>query len=89
MNGKDYIYYISAGGLSELAKDDEIAVIKGDTREWITVKDHKVKIEPGDFIYVPKNPNVSFDYYVGKLGKYLGIIGSTATIILLMLQFKK
>lgn len=90
VNGADYMYYIkAAGGLTEVARDNEIAVIKGDTREWITVSEHKVNIEPGDFIYIPKNPNVTFDYYVGRLGTYLGIIGSTATIILLMLQFKK
>jgi protein involved in polysaccharide export with SLBB domain len=90
VNGEDYSYYLkAAGGLGELAKESEIAVIKGDSREWITVSDHKIKIEPGDFIYVPKNPNMSFDYYIGKLGTYIGIIGSTATLILLYLQFKK
>jgi protein involved in polysaccharide export with SLBB domain len=90
VEGKDYLYYLNgAGGLDELAKQKDIAVIKGDSREWITVKDHSVKIEPGDFIYVPKDPNVSFDYYIGRLGTYLSIVGSTATIILLLLQFKK
>ncbi len=90
VEGKDYSYYIKlAGGLGDLAKEGEIAIIKGTTREWIPVNSKNVKIEPGDFIYVPKNPNMSFDYYVSKLGMYLGIIGSTATIILLLLQFKK
>jgi protein involved in polysaccharide export with SLBB domain len=89
-DGQDYTYYLkSAGGLTELNKGKEIAVIKGTNRQWITVKDHDVKIEPGDFIYVPKDPNVSFDYYLGKIGTYIGIIGSTATIILLMLQINK
>lgn len=90
VEGKDYSYYIKlAGGLGELAKEGEIAIIKGTTREWIPASSKNVKIEPGDFIYVPKNPNMSFDYYVSKLGMYLGIVGSTATIILLLLQFKK
>lgn len=90
VDGQDYTYYVkSAGGLIELSKEKEIAVIKGANRQWIPVKDHDVKIEPGDFIYVPKDPNMSFDYYIGKIGTYVGIVGSTATIILLMLQFKK
>ena len=90
IDGKDYSYYINkAGGLGELANSGEIVIIKGDSREWIPVKDKKINIQPGDFIYIPKNPNYSFDYYVSKIGTYLGIIGSTATIILLLLQFKK
>jgi protein involved in polysaccharide export with SLBB domain len=89
VEGKDYAYYLKcAGGASELGRADEIAVIKGSSREWVTVKDRSVKIEPGDFIYIPKNPNVSFDYYIGKIGTYLSIIASTATIILLLIQFK-
>ncbi|MCL5028595.1 MAG: SLBB domain-containing protein [Bacteroidetes bacterium] len=90
VEGKNYSYYIKlAGGLGELADDGEISLIKGTTRQWFAINDKNAKIEPGDFIYVPKNPNHSFDYYVSKLGTYLGIIGSTATIILLLLQFKK
>ncbi len=90
VEGKDYSYYIKcAGGLGDLAKAGEISIIKGVSRDWIPASDKNVKINPGDFIYVPKNPNMSFDYYIGKIGVYMGIIGSTATIILLLLQFKK
>ncbi|HKJ82333.1 MAG TPA: SLBB domain-containing protein, partial [Ignavibacteriaceae bacterium] len=82
--GKDFSYYIDeAGGLGPLAKSGEIAVIKGSSREWIPAKDN-VEIKPGDFIYVPKNPNRSFDYYIGQVAAYLGIIGSLATIYLLL-----
>ncbi len=87
--GKDYKFYIEqAGGLGELADDVSIAVIKSETREWIPVEDNtNIKIETGDFIYVPKNPNKSFNYYVGKVSNYLSIVGSVATVILLLYQF--
>jgi protein involved in polysaccharide export with SLBB domain len=89
--GKDYKYFIDlAGGLGELAEDeDEIVIIKGDTREWKLAINHPYSIAPGDYIYVPKNPNRSFNYYVGQFANYLSIVGSAATIILLLIQFNK
>lgn len=88
---KDFKYYINqAGGLGEFAEDeDEIVIIKGDTKEWIHAFDSDYKPLPGDYIYIPKNPNRSFNYYVGQFGNYLGIVGSAATIILLLIQFNK
>jgi protein involved in polysaccharide export with SLBB domain len=89
VSGEDCSYYLKlAGGLGALANKDEIAVIKGATREWIMVKNHSVQIEPGDFIYVPKDPNVSTDYTIGRIGWYISLFASAATILLLVLQFK-
>ncbi len=86
--GKNYLYYINlAGGLGDLADNGGITLIKGTTRQWIPIKDHNAVIEPGDFIYIPKNPNHSFDYYISKIASYFGIIGSIATIIILAKQF--
>lgn len=91
IKGEDYKYYINkAGGLGELAKYDDIAIIKGNSRKWINVSENdNIIIEPGDFIYVPKDPNHSFDYYVYKIGGYLGIVSSVATIFLLLYQLTK
>ena len=72
--------------MGDLADNGGITLIKGTTRQWIPVKDKNAIIEPGDFIYVPKNPNHSFDYYVSKIASYFGIIGSIATIIILAKQ---
>ena len=85
----NYLYYIDkAGGLSEFS-DDDIFVIKGQTREWISPIDNVVKIEPGDFIWVPKNPHRSFTYYLNQTSVYFTIIGSIATVLLLLNQFGK
>lgn len=90
VKGENYDYYINrAGGLGELAEDGKISIIKAETREWISDDIKNVPIENGDFIYVPKNPAKSFNYYVGVVGRYLSIIGSVATVILLLYQFKK
>lgn len=89
--GKDYKHYIrEAGGLGALAKDeDEIVIIKGDSKSWLTAVENPTNIEPGDYIYIPKNPVRSFDYYVSKWTNYLSIIGSIATIIILIVQLGK
>lgn len=86
-DGADYMYYINkAGGFSEYS-DDNVFVIKGQTREWISPKDNTVKIEPGDFIWIPKSPHKSFSYYLSQSSYYFTIIGSVATILLLLKQF--
>ena len=50
---------------------------------------HPQSIEPGDYIYVPKNPVRSFDYTLSKIATYLSIVGSIATIIILVVQLGK
>lgn len=86
---KDYKYYIDrAGGLGDYA-DGEIMIIKAETREWIDATSRNVIIEEGDFIYAPRTLSRSFNYYVKLTGEYLGIVGSIATIILLLVQLAK
>ncbi len=84
VKGKDISFYIQkAGGYGELAEKGNVSIIKGGSRAWINAKVDD-PISPGDYIYVPKNPNHAFDYYVGRVATYLGIIGSLATIYLLL-----
>jgi len=87
----DYNYYIEqTGGTGERAKD-EIFLIKGKTRAWIDITDddNMYKIESGDYIWVPKDIPRNFDYYLNRTALISGIIGSVATVVLLMTQFGK
>jgi len=87
--GKDYQYYIEkAKGFGEFAERNDVMIIKGVTRTWIEA-DNNIAIEEGDYIYIPRKTMRSFNSYVSIVGTYLGIVGSAATIILLLLQFKK
>jgi protein involved in polysaccharide export with SLBB domain len=89
IENKDYSYYISqAGGLGEYA-DDEIMVIKNLSREWIMAQEENSILEEGDYIWVPRTSSHSFNYYVYSIGGYLSIVGSAATIILLLIQLGK
>ncbi|MEW6196966.1 MAG: SLBB domain-containing protein [Bacteroidota bacterium] len=86
---KNYKYYIEqAGGLAETAREDEeeIVVIKGKEMNWVTKEKEKLNLEPGDYIYVPKEIPRNFWYHFSKFGGVMGVIGSAATILLLILQ---
>lgn len=90
--GKDYKYYIEkAGGKAETARedDDEIVIVKGKEMNWITKEKEKVKIEPGDYIYVPKEIPRTFWYHFSKVSAVVSVVGSVATLILLLKQFTK
>ncbi len=84
---KDYIE--EAGGLTEIAYGEgEVFLIKGKTREWINIDiGASENIEAGDFIYVKKDPPKSFDFYLERIGSIASIVGTVATIVLLVNQF--
>jgi protein involved in polysaccharide export with SLBB domain len=89
--GEDFRYYIrKAGGYGEFAEgESEVMVIRNSTKSWISPTEHNVKIEEGDYIWIPRKQLRPFNWYVGLIGNYLSIVASAATIILLLLQFKK
>jgi len=88
VENKDYIYYIDqAGGLGEYA-EDEIMIIKGDSRNWVTATTN-INIEDGDYIFIPKQRIKSFQTTINELGGYFSIVGSIATILLLIVQLTK
>jgi len=88
--GKDFIYYINeAGGMGELAVEDEIMVIKGGSRNWVSPYKQTVILEEGDYIYVPKVKLRSFRTYAAEYAIYVGMIASITTVILLIITIFK
>ena len=87
-DGKDYKYYLAqAGGMGPYANKD-IMLIKAGSREWISMEKNP-QIDDGDYIFVPKEPQRSFNYYIGRVGQYLGIASGVATVILLLISLRK
>jgi len=86
VKGYDYKYYIKkAGGFSEFAEEDEVILIKGKGKNWIPVVDEEnIVIEPGDFIWVPKEPQRTLEYYLRQASIIAGILGPIATIIVIL-----
>jgi hypothetical protein len=83
IEGKDYNYYVTeASGLGELAEDDDIMVIKGGSRVWLSPLRETVTIEEGDYIYVPKQSLRTFRSYIFEYSVYVGLLASIAAILL-------
>lgn len=88
IDGKDYRYYVSkATGYTHEAREDEVKIIKGNTRVWLDPGE--TKIEDGDYIWVPKERHYPFSYYLATYGQIAAIIGTVATIALLINNFSK
>jgi hypothetical protein len=84
-------YIDQAGGYTEIAYgSDEVYLIKGKSRDWRNVEENEnLKLEPGDFIYVKKEIPRDTQFYISRVAAYAGIIGSIATVILLLDQIRK
>ena len=63
-------------------------VIKGDSRNWVPATSD-VAIEDGDFIFVPKQRIRSFQSTITEWSVYTSIVGSIATVLLLIYQLTK
>jgi len=83
-NGADYSYYLKrVGGLGKTAKND-VYLIKSKSRAWINMTDTEdYNIDPGDFIWVPKDVPKDFNYYLARTASIAGVIGAVATLVLI------
>jgi protein involved in polysaccharide export with SLBB domain len=85
---KKHDYYIDkAGGLGKRA-ETVAKLIKGTSYAWVNA-DENAKIEPGDFIYVPKDIPKPFEFYLRSIGSVATILTTIATVILIVIQSKK
>jgi protein involved in polysaccharide export with SLBB domain len=83
--GADVRYYISqAGGFGEEAESGKIRVIKGKTREWVHPSD--TTIEPGDYIWVPKDIKYPFSYYMNIASQAASLVSVVLSMTLIVLQ---
>lgn len=77
--GADYRYYIrQAGDYQEYADEGEVRIIKVGTTSWFKPAD--TTIEPGDRIWVPKEPKKSFWIYFSALRDVVSVFLAVATL---------
>lgn len=89
ISGKDLSYYLTqAGGLGEEATKD-IYLIRGKSKQWIKISEKTTAIEAGDYIWIPKEIKRPVSYYLQLTSYVMGIIGSVATVALLVVQLGK
>lgn len=87
IEGESLEHYINkAGGLTQSAKGmKDTYLIKGKTRTWHKLSKN-MNIEAGDFIYVPRDVPKPFGQYLNEALPFASIIGTLATIILVVVQ---
>ncbi|MBI5472965.1 MAG: SLBB domain-containing protein [Ignavibacteriae bacterium] len=86
--GRDYRYYINkVAGYTDDARSGEVKIIKGSTRVWLDPSE--TEIEDGDYIWVPKDRSYPFAYHLNTWAQVAGIIGTVATVALLINNLTK
>jgi len=88
LKDQNYKYYIvKAGGFSDDAIKGEVKIIKANTKQWLSPDE--TQLEEGDYIWVPKEPYRPFSYYVQIYSQLFSIVGTLATLAILVIQTRK
>jgi protein involved in polysaccharide export with SLBB domain len=87
LSGADIEYYVrQAGGYTDRARPDDMRIVKAKTRQWLSPDD--TMVEEGDYIWIPKEIERSFDYYMAIIGQTAAILSVALSIVLLTIQIE-
>jgi polysaccharide biosynthesis/export protein len=85
--GMDYKYYIQkCDGYTDNAREGEVMIIKRATRQWLSPKE--TKIEEGDYVWVPKEPQRTFAYWMNIFSQTAVVVTAAVSLALLAMQIK-
>ncbi|HTX19818.1 MAG TPA: SLBB domain-containing protein [Bacteroidota bacterium] len=85
---KDFEYYLGkAGGITVDGIHGGVRVIKAGSRQWLSPSE--TTIDDGDYVWVPKEPYRPLIYYMQVYTTVFGILGTLATIAVLVVQVTK
>jgi len=83
----DYADYISlAGGISEMAIDGDIQLIKAGSKNWVDPDNSK--IEAGDAIFVPRERDSGWEYFFGWFSKIVTVVGGLVSSVYIITTIK-
>lgn len=86
--GEHADYYIAkAGGFTERARHGDVKIIKGTTKQWLAPDE--TTIEDGDYVWVPKDPDHSFAYYMTIASQAATVLSVVIGIGVLIVQVTK
>jgi protein involved in polysaccharide export with SLBB domain len=86
--GADYRYYIQkAGGATDRAREGDVRIVKARTKQWLSPGD--TEMEAGDYVWVPKDPERPFAYYLSTMSQAAAIISVAISAIVLAVQLGK
>jgi polysaccharide export outer membrane protein len=88
VEGKDVEYYIDkAGGFTDRARKGDMRVIKARTQQWL--EPGKTSIEEGDYVWIPKEPDHPFAYYMTIASQAASVLSVVIGIGVLIVQLTK
>jgi protein involved in polysaccharide export with SLBB domain len=88
VSGNDVKYYVAhAGGFTDRARTGDLKVIKGKTKQWLDPDE--TTIEDGDYIWVPKEPDRSFAYYMTIASQAATVLSVVLGIAVVIVQVTK
>jgi protein involved in polysaccharide export with SLBB domain len=86
--GENYQFYVSrSGGFTEYARTGDVRIVKASTKQWLAPGE--TNIEPGDYVWVPKEPYRPFSFYLLTYSQVFGIVGTVVSLALLVVQTTK
>jgi protein involved in polysaccharide export with SLBB domain len=86
--GKEYKYYVKkAGDFTDKARTGDVMIIKRSNHQWLAPGE--TKIEEGDYVWVPKEIEHSFGYYMNIFSQTAAVITAAVSIALLAIQLRK
>jgi protein involved in polysaccharide export with SLBB domain len=88
VSGESVDYYVGkAGGETERARRGDIKIVKARTKQWLSPGE--TGIEEGDYVWVPKDPERPFSYYMNIIGQTAAVVSVAVSIVLLVIQTNK
>lgn len=86
--GEDVWYYIGkAGGVTDRARRGDVKLVKAKTRQWLSPGG--LTVDEGDYVWVPKDPERPFGYYLGIVAQSAAVVSVALTAALLVIQLRK
>jgi polysaccharide export outer membrane protein len=85
---QNYQYYIAkSGGYTDRARRADIKIIKARTRQWLDPE--MTNLESGDHIWVPREPDRDFAYYMSVLSQAATVLSVVIGIAAIVIQVSK
>lgn len=85
VEGQRAEYYLAqAGGLTDRAREGDIKVVKAKNKQWLSPDE--TQIERGDYLWVPKEYDRPFGYYLAIVAQSAAVISVAISLYLLVRQ---
>ena len=86
--GEDLDYYVrKACGFTHRARTGDVRIVKAKTKQWLSPR--QTAIEEGDYIWVPKEPDRTFSYYMTILSQAASVLSVAVGIAVVIVQVTK